>query len=185
MARTIAKRAKGYRLIIEKSTVPVQTGSQLRKNLAQNKNRDFDYDVASNPEFLREGSAVEIFHPDRIVVGVDSPRAEKLLRDIYAPMLEGKAILPGPHRLSRPEGRPLFGYLQFPNSAELIKHASNSFLAMKISFINLIADLCEAAGADVTKVAEGIGWIRVLGPLSYNQGSGLEDSAFRKIYRPL
>jgi UDPglucose 6-dehydrogenase len=179
VARTIAKRAKGYRLIIEKSTVPVQTGSQLRKNLAQNKNRDFDYDVASNPEFLREGSAVEnFFHPDRIVVGVDSPRAEKLLRDIYAPMLEGRAFCPV-HAGCR--GRKGVRFLVTDtNSAELIKHASNSFLAMKISFINLIADLCEAAGADVTKVAEGIGLDPRIGSSFLQPGIGFGGFCFPK-----
>jgi UDPglucose 6-dehydrogenase len=88
VARTIAKRASGYRLVIEKSTVPVQTGSQLKKYLAAHSTSGLDYDVASNPEFLREGSAVgDLLHPDRIVVGVDSPRAEQLLREIYKPII--------------------------------------------------------------------------------------------------
>jgi UDPglucose 6-dehydrogenase len=179
VARSIAMRAHGYRLVIEKSTVPVQTGRQLRKQLAQHKNRHFDYDVASNPEFLREGSAVEnFFHPDRIVVGVESPRAEECLREIYAPMFEGKINCPahvGCH------GRKDIKLLVTDtNSAELIKHASNSFLAMKISFINLIADLCEVAGADVTKVAEGIGLDPRIGASFLQPGIGFGGFCFPK-----
>ena len=101
LARTIAKRAKGYRLVIEKSTVPVQTGAQLRKHLGLHKSSVFDYDVASNPEFLREGSAVQDFlHPDRIVVGVESERAATILREIYAPIMSQGVHVPGTQELS-------------------------------------------------------------------------------------
>ena len=179
VARAIARRAQGYRLIIEKSTVPVQTGSQLRKHLAQNKNRAFDYDVASNPEFLREGSAVEnFFHPDRIVVGVDSSRAEQYLREIYAPMLDGKLSCPVHAGCAGRKGVRFL--VTDTNSAELIKHASNSFLAMKISFINMIADLCEAAGADVTKVSEGIGLDPRIGSSFLQPGIGFGGFCFPK-----
>ena len=94
-ARSISKHAEGYRLIVEKSTVPVQTGDQLRKHLAMNRSRKLDYEVASNPEFLREGSAVEDFlHPDRIVIGIESTRAEALLREIYEPIVRRKFLCP-------------------------------------------------------------------------------------------
>jgi UDPglucose 6-dehydrogenase len=175
----IGKRAEGYRLVIEKSTVPVQTGTQLRKYLGQHRNRRFDYDVASNPEFLREGSAVEnFFHPDRIVVGVESERAEAHLREMYAPMLKGKMTCPVHPNCKG--GKDVKFLVTDTNSAEMIKHASNSFLAMKISFINLIADLCEAAAADVTKVAEGMGLDPRIGPSFLQPGIGFGGFCFPK-----
>lgn len=118
--------------------------------------RGLDYDVASNPEFLREGTAVEDFlHPDRIVVGADSSRAEELLREIYEPVIRQSFQCPV-HADCPKTKHPIF-LTTDTSSAELIKHASNSFLAMKISFINMVANLCEMVGADVTKVAEGMG----------------------------
>jgi len=179
VARAIAKQATGYRLVIEKSTVPVQTGSQLRKHLAVHSTNGLDYDVASNPEFLREGSAVEDFlHPDRIVVGVDSPRAAELLREIYEPIVRKDfacPVHPGcPHLKS-----PVF-LMTDTNSAELIKHASNSFLAMKISFVNMVANLCEVVGADVTKVAEGMGLDPRIGSAFLNPGIGFGGFCFPK-----
>ena len=171
VARAIAKRASGYRLIIEKSTVPVQTGAQLRKHLSVHSTNGLKYDVASNPEFLREGTSVEDFlHPDRIVVGVDSPRAAELLHEIYEPIVKQRFACPI-HSDCRKRKEPVFLATDI-GSAELIKHASNSFLAMKISFINMVANLCEAVGADVTKVAEGMGLDPRIGPAFLNPGIG-------------
>ena len=162
----IAKGASGYRLVIEKSTVPVQTGGSLQQHLSVHSRNGLSYDVASNPEFLREGSSVEDFlHPDRIVIGVDSPRAEKLLRQIYEPIIQTDVSLARSIRIARSAKKPVF-LATDTNSAELIKHASNSFLAMKISFINMVANLCEVVGADVTRVAEGMGLDPRIGPLS-------------------
>jgi UDPglucose 6-dehydrogenase len=179
VAYAIAKRAEGYRLIVEKSTVPVHTGAQLRKHLAVHSTRKLDYDVASNPEFLREGSSVEDFlHPDRIVVGVDSVRAVELLREIYQPVIEQKFACPI-HEDCPQRTAPHF-FVTDTNSAELIKHASNSFLAMKISFINMVSDLCEAAGADISKVAEGIGLDPRIGPSFLQPGIGFGGFCFPK-----
>ena len=179
VARAIAKQASGYRLVIEKSTVPVQTGSQLRKHLAMHSANGSDYDVASNPEFLREGSAVEDFlHPDRIVVGVDSSRAADLLRQVYAPILEGNFTCPV--HADCPKRKDPVLLMTDTSSSELIKHASNSFLAMKISFINMVANLCEVVGADVTKVAEGMGLDPRIGPAFLNPGIGFGGFCFPK-----
>lgn len=179
VARTIAKRASGYRLVIEKSTVPVQTGAQIRKYLAAHSNNSLEYDVASNPEFLREGSAVgDLLHPDRIVVGVDSPRAEKILREIYEPIIEQKFSCPV-HEHCPESAHPRF-LVTDTSSAELIKHASNSFLAMKISFINMVANLCEAVGADISNVAEGMGLDPRIGPAFLNPGLGFGGFCFPK-----
>jgi UDPglucose 6-dehydrogenase len=179
VAKTIAKRASGYRLVIEKSTVPVQTGSQLRKQLAVHNTQRLDYDVASNPEFLREGSAVEDFlHPDRIVIGVESVRAETLLREIYAP-ITGRTFACPVHS-GCPHNKPARILVTDTNSAELIKHASNSFLAMKISYINIVADLCEAAGADISKVAEGVGLDPRIGSSFLQPGIGFGGFCFPK-----
>ncbi|MGH9528758.1 MAG: UDP-glucose dehydrogenase family protein [Terriglobales bacterium] len=179
VARAIAKRASGYRLVIEKSTVPVQTGSQLRKQLSLYSSNGLDCDVASNPEFLREGSAVQDFlHPDRIVVGVESLRAAQLLRQIYAPIVERSFACP--LHSSCPEVKPPVFLMTDTGSAELIKHASNSFLAMKISFINMVANLCEAVGADVTKVAEGMGLDPRIGPAFLSPGIGFGGFCFPK-----
>lgn len=179
VARVIAARAHGYKLIVEKSTVPVQTGRQLRRHMARHNTNQLDYDVVSNPEFLREGSAVEdFFHPDRIVIGVESERAAAQMREIYRPVLEGKFACPA-HAQCRQEKEPVF-LVTDTNSAELIKHASNSFLAMKISFINMVADLCEAAGADVTQVARGIGIDARIGASFLKPGIGFGGFCFPK-----
>jgi len=179
VARVIAARARGYRLIVEKSTVPVQTGRQLRRHMERHNTNQLDYDVVSNPEFLREGSAVEdFFHPDRIVIGVESERAAAQMREIYRPVLEGKFACPA-HVQCRQEKEPVF-LVTDTNSAELIKHASNSFLAMKISFINMVADLCEAAGADVTQVARGIGIDARIGASFLKPGIGFGGFCFPK-----
>jgi UDPglucose 6-dehydrogenase len=179
VAKTIAKRGQGYKLVIEKSTVPVQTANQLRRHLAVHKNSQLDHDIASNPEFLREGSAVEnFFHPDRILVGVDSDRAAQLMREVYKPILEGNFTCPVHPDCKKRKDLPFL--VTDTNSSELIKHASNSFLAMKISFINAVADLCEAAGADVTKVAEGIGLDPRIGGSFLNPGIGFGGFCFPK-----
>src|SRR5271155_2345332 len=179
VARAIAKQASGYRLVIEKSTVPVQTGGQLQRHLSVHSRNGLSYDVASNPEFLREGSSVEDFlHPDRIVIGVDSPRAEGLLRQIYEPIINQRFTCPiHAHCPKRKE--PVF-LATDTNSAELIKHASNSFLAMKISFINMVANLCEVVGADVTRVAQGMGLDPRIGPAFLNPGIGFGGFCFPK-----
>jgi UDPglucose 6-dehydrogenase len=179
VARTIAKRASGYRLVIEKSTVPVQTGAQLRKQLLVNRGNGFSYEVASNPEFLREGTSVDDFlHPDRIVIGVDSLRAEDMLREIYEPILSQRFTCPL-HSNCPKRKDPIF-LVTDTNSAELIKHASNSFLAMKISFINMVANLCEVVGADVTKVAQGMGLDPRIGPAFLTPGIGFGGFCFPK-----
>ncbi|MGA7295720.1 MAG: UDP-glucose/GDP-mannose dehydrogenase family protein [Terriglobales bacterium] len=179
VARMIAKRAEGYRLIVEKSTVPVQTGGQLRKHLTVHSSRKLDYDVASNPEFLREGTSVEDFlHPDRIVVGVESQRAADLLQEIYQPVIDQKIVCPI-HAKCPQRKQPRF-LVTDTNSSELIKHASNSFLAMKISFINMVSDLCEAAGADISKVAEGIGLDPRIGSSFLQPGIGFGGFCFPK-----
>jgi len=179
VARAIAKHASGYRLVVEKSTVPVQTGGQLQRHLSVHSKNGLSYDVASNPEFLREGSSVEDFlHPDRIVIGVDSPRAEGLLRQIYEPIINQRFTCPI-HADCPQRKKPVF-LATDTNSAELIKHASNSFLAMKISFINMVANLCEVVGADVTKVAQGMGLDPRIGPAFLNPGIGFGGFCFPK-----
>lgn len=179
VARVIAKRASGYRLVVEKSTVPVQTGGQLRRHLAKNSTNGLEYEVASNPEFLREGSSVEDFlHPDRIVVGVDSARAEKILREIYTPITSQQFTCPIHSDCVRTK-EPVF-LVTDTSSSELIKHASNSFLAMKISFINMVANLCEVVGADVMKVAQGMGLDPRIGASFLNPGIGFGGFCFPK-----
>ncbi len=179
VARTIAKRASGYRLVIEKSTVPVQTGGQLAKHLKLHNRNGLRYDVASNPEFLREGSAVEDFlHPDRIVIGVDSPRAADLLHQIYKPVVD--QAFSCPVHMECPKRSEVSILVTDTCSSELIKHASNSFLAMKISFINMVADLCEAAGADISRVAEGVGLDPRIGPSFLKPGIGFGGFCFPK-----
>lgn len=179
VARMISKRASGYKLVIEKSTVPVQTGSQLRKHLSIHSTNGLKYDVASNPEFLREGTSVEDFlHPDRIVVGVDSRRPVELLQEIYKPVIEQTFDCPV-HRNCSGRKEPTF-LVTDTSSSELIKHASNSFLAMKISFINMVADLCEAAGADVNKVSQGIGLDPRIGSSFLRPGIGFGGFCFPK-----
>jgi len=152
--RTVAENLNGYKLIVGKSTVPVQTAQWIKRTLQRYANTDAAFDVASNPEFLREGTAMrDFFHPDRIVIGVESERAKEWLMTLY-----------------RPLHAPIL--VTDPNTAEVIKHAANSFLALKISFINMVADLCEATGADVAKVAEGIGLDPRIGPHFLQAGIG-------------
>ena len=154
VCRDIARAMTSYRLIVEKSTVPVETGKWLRRTIARNLKRPISFDVASNPEFLREGTAVHDFlHPDRIVLGVESTEARRRLTEIYAP-LKAKMVVTD------------------IASAELIKHASNSFLATKISFINAVSQICDRVGADVEKVAEGMGLDPRIGKAFLDAGVG-------------
>lgn len=163
VARQIASCLPGaYRIVVEKSTVPVRTGEKVRETIRRYCRGDADFDVASNPEFLREGSAIEDFmKPDRVVLGVGSARPVPVLRALYEPL-----------------GCPIL--VTDINSAELIKHASNSFLAAKISFINAVARVCELCGADVRKVAEGMGMDRRIGRDFLQAGIGYGGSCFPK-----
>ncbi|MDP3723144.1 MAG: UDP-glucose/GDP-mannose dehydrogenase family protein [Candidatus Omnitrophota bacterium] len=162
VARAIARHLSGYRLIVEKSTVPVQTGQWVAHTIRTYLKRKQPFDVASNPEFLREGTAIEDFmKPDRVVLGVESKRAKELLCALYKPL-----------------GVPIV--VTDIKSAELIKHAANSFLAMKISFINAVAQLCERCGADVQQVAEGIGLDRRIGRSFLDAGAGFGGYCFPK-----
>ncbi|MFN3814457.1 MAG: UDP-glucose dehydrogenase family protein [Aquificaceae bacterium] len=162
VARTVATHMESYKLLVEKSTVPVNTHKLIKKTVLRSIKREVDFDVASNPEFLREGSAVRDFlEPDRIVVGVESERAKDLFKEVYKDI---KAPI----------------IFTDPATAELIKHASNSFLAMKISFINMIADLCEKTGADIKLVADGMGYDKRIGRSFLNAGVGWGGSCFPK-----
>jgi UDPglucose 6-dehydrogenase len=158
VARSIACSAQRPKLVVEKSTVPVRTGQHLKRALATYKrNSGVSFDVASNPEFLREGTAIHDFlHPDRIVVGVDSAEAESALREIYAPIVNQEFACPL-HESGCPAGASPEFLVTSVNSAELIKHASNSFLALKISYANLIADYCEQLNANVDEVLSAVG----------------------------
>lgn len=162
VARDIAKEIRSYKVIVEKSTVPVQTGLKVKETLRRFAPKGVPFDVASNPEFLREGTAIQDFmNPDRIVIGVESKRAEKVLTDLYAPL---KAQL----------------VVTDIQSAEIIKHASNSFLAMKISFINAVSNICENANADIEQVARGMGLDRRIGRSFLNAGIGFGGFCFPK-----
>ena len=165
-SRQIAENMDTYKLVIEKSTVPVNTHQWVERTIRRYlKNDEVDFDVASNPEFLREGSAIyDFMNPDRIVVGVETERAKKIFEELYRPFTE--------------KGFPLI--ITNTAAAELIKHASNSFLAMKISYINMIADLCEKVGADVNEVADGMGYDKRIGRAFLNAGIGYGGSCFPK-----
>jgi len=173
VARTIATEAKSPKLVIEKSTVPAQTGQELKRALSvYGRKSDVTFRVASNPEFLREGTAIfDFLHPDRIVVGVEDETAERQLREIYAPVLEQKFRCPV-HNSSCPKGPAPAWLVTTINSAELIKHASNSFLALKISYANMVADLAEKLGADIQEVTMAMGLDPRIGPAFLNAGLG-------------
>ena len=158
VAREIATVSDKPKLVVEKSTVPARTGQELKRALAvYGRKSGVKLSVASNPEFLREGTAVEDFlHPDRIVVGVEDEASEKQLREIYKPVLERKFDCPV-HDLKCPDGAAPQFLVTTINSAELIKHASNSFLALKISYANMVADLAEKLGADIEEVMHAMG----------------------------
>jgi UDPglucose 6-dehydrogenase len=182
VAREISGGIEGYKVIIEKSTVPVYTSEWVRKIILRNGADPDSFDIASNPEFLREGSAVTDFlFPDRIVTGCDSERSAGVLREIYAPLTDGSYYnrpdaIPQPDRASIPPTL----IATSTKSAELIKHASNAFLAMKISFINAVASVCESVGADVNQVVRGVGTDSRIGRRFLNPGIGYGGSCFPK-----
>jgi len=181
VAREIATQARGPKLVVEKSTVPALTGIQLQKALAAySRTSDIKFEVASNPEFLREGTAVgDFFHPDRIVVGVENEMSAAVMREVYAPILDRKFHCPV-HRGKCPTGSSGELLITTINSAELIKHASNSFLALKISYANVISDLCEHIGADVEQVTHAMGLDPRIGTQFLKAGLGFGGFCFPK-----
>lgn len=173
VARSVATESRSSKLVVEKSTVPARTGQELKRALAvYGRKAGIEFRVASNPEFLREGTAVADFlHPDRIVVGVEDETAERQLKDIYRPVLERKFNCPV-HTPACPNGSAPQWLVTTINSAELIKHASNSFLALKISYANMVADLAEKLGADIQEVVRAVGMDPRIGPSFLNAGLG-------------
>lgn len=173
VARLIATEAKSDKLVVEKSTVPAQTGQQLKRALdTYARSANVHFHVASNPEFLREGTAIiDFLHPDRIVVGVEDSVTERRLHEIYKPILGQKFSCPV-HGASCPPARPPEWLVTTINSAELIKHASNSFLALKISYANMVSDLAEKLGANVEEVMHGVGLDPRIGPHFLHPGLG-------------
>jgi len=170
VAEGIAKFMDSYKVIVTKSTVPVGTGKKIKQWIKEALKKDINFDVASNPEFLREGSAVEDFmRPDRVVIGAESEQAKAILKDLYRPLY----LIETPFVITNIE------------TAELIKYASNSFLATKISFINEIALLCDRVGADVHVVAKAMGLDRRIGPKFLHPGPGYGGSCFPKDTRAL
>ncbi len=162
VAREIAGVLTDYRVIVDKSTVPVKTGEKVAESIKRYNRHGAKFDVVSNPEFLREGCAVgDLMHPDRIVIGAQSEHAVDLMKKVYEPFMAPILVTD-------------------INSAELIKHAANSFLALKISYINAVSAICEASGADVEKVADGIGMDRRIGRTFLNAGIGYGGSCFPK-----
>lgn len=181
VARQVATEARSPKLVVEKSTVPALTGVQLQKALAAySPGSGPKFQVASNPEFLREGTAVgDFFHPDRIVVGVEDTASAARLREIYQPILDRKFQCPihASGCPKEPAGELLVTTI---NSAELIKHASNSFLALKISYANVISDLCERIGADVEEVTHAMGLDPRIGSQFLKAGLGFGGFCFPK-----
>src|SRR5512133_4016647 len=162
VAREIAGVLTDYRVIVDKSTVPVKTGEKVAASIKRYNRQGAKFDVVSNPEFLREGCAVaDLMHPDRIVIGAQSEQAIDLMKKVYEPFMAPILVTD-------------------ISSAELIKHAANSFLALKISYINAVSGICEASGADVQKVADGIGMDRRIGRDFLNSGIGYGGSCFPK-----
>src|SRR6266567_2661123 len=162
VAREIACVLTDYRVIVDKSTVPVKTGEKVAESIKRYNRHGAKFDVVSNPEFLREGCAVhDLMHPDRIVIGAQSEHAADLMKKVYEPFMAPILVTD-------------------INSAELIKHAANSFLALKISYINAVSAICEASGADIEKVADGIGMDRRIGRNFLNAGIGYGGSCFPK-----
>src|SRR3954463_14506436 len=162
VAREIAGVLTDYRVIVDKSTVPVKTGEKVAESIKRYNRHGAKFDVVSNPEFLREGCAVhDLMHPDRIVIGAQSEQATDLMKKVYEPFMAPILVTD-------------------INSAELIKHAANSFLALKISYINAVSAICEASGADIEKVADGIGMDKRIGRSFLNAGIGYGGSCFPK-----
>lgn len=182
VCREIAPQIDGYKVIVTKSTVPCGTNAWIRRVLVRYGAPQGSFDVASNPEFLREGTAVTDFlFPDRIVIGTDSEKCAKVLGRVYEPLTSGsyarsKKALPAPDNAHLPTQM----LVTSPRSAEIIKHASNSFLAMKISFVNAVANVCELAGADIQEVVQGMGSDQRIGPRFLNPGIGYGGSCFPK-----
>ncbi len=165
VAKEIASNLDGYKVIVTKSTVPVGTGDRIRKIVSKNLKEQVDFDIVSNPEFLREGSAIEDFmRPNRVIIGANSQQAVAIMSDLYKPLY----LIETPFVITNIK------------TAELIKYASNSFLAAKISFINEIANLCEKIGADVHMVAKGIGLDQRIGPKFLHPGPGYGGSCLPK-----
>lgn len=166
-ARDIARNIKNYVVIVDKSTVPVGTARNVRRVIAET-NPDADFDVCSNPEFLREGAAINDFmRPDRVVIGVETERAEAVMRALYRPLYLNETPM----------------VVTSLESAEIIKYAANAFLATKITFINEVANLCEKAGADVQHVAKGLGLDNRIGSKFLHAGPGYGGSCFPKDTR--
>ena len=162
VAREIAGVLTDYRVIVDKSTVPVKTGEKVAESIKRYNRHGAKFDVVSNPEFLREGCAVaDLMHPDRIVIGAQSEQAIDLMKKVYEPFMAPILVTD-------------------ISSAELIKHCANSFLALKISYINAVSGICEASGADVEKVADGIGMDHRIGRDFLNAGIGYGGSCFPK-----
>ncbi len=163
-AKDVAKHLGGYTVVVTKSTVPVGTAREV-ENIIREVRPDADFDVASNPEFLREGAAITDFtHPDRVVIGVESERAREILGRVYRPLFLNETPI----------------VFTNPETAEITKYAANGFLAVKITFINEVADLCEKAGADVQVVAKALGLDKRIGPKFLNAGAGYGGSCFPK-----
>lgn len=170
VAKKIASHIKNYKVIVTKSTVPVGTGERIRRIISQNLKEEVDFDIVSNPEFLREGAAIEDFmRPNRVVIGAKSQQAIAIMKDLYRPLY----LIETPFVITNIE------------TAELIKYASNSFLATKISFINEMAILCEKVGADVNVVAKGMGLDGRIGPKFLHAGPGFGGSCFPKDTKAL
>jgi len=170
VAKEIANHINSYKVIVTKSTVPVGTGERVRKIISRHLKEHIDFDVVSNPEFLREGAGIEDFmRPNRVVIGTSSDQATAIMKDLYRPLylIETPIIITD------------------VKTAELIKYASNAFLATKISFINEIANLCENVGADVQLVAKSMGLDRRIGPKFLHAGPGFGGSCFPKDTRAL
>src|SRR6201991_3154025 len=182
VACEIARSIASYKVVVEKSTVPVYTNEWVTRSMERNGVARHLFDVVSNPEFLREGTAiVDFLHPDRIVIGADSDRAADVLKRIYLPLTSG-GYYSRPNAIagscSAQTPPPLL--LTSTKSAEIIKHASNAFLALKISFINAVSNLCEATNANVEQVARGIGLDSRIGPKFLRPGIGYGGSCFPK-----
>ncbi|MBN1298260.1 MAG: UDP-glucose/GDP-mannose dehydrogenase family protein [Actinobacteria bacterium] len=184
VAKEIGKSIDSYKIIVNKSTVPIGSGDwvsmMISESMETGNNKKVSFDVVSNPEFLREGSAIEdTFFPDRIVIGSSSKKAITIMIELYKPLLEQDFEWPDSKRLV-PEVQKVPLVVTDLTSAEMIKYASNSFLATKISFINEIANICEKVGANVTAVAEGMGLDKRIGRLFLNAGIGWGGSCFPK-----
>lgn len=186
VASDVGKYVSGEKIIVNKSTVPIGSGDWVSMIVSEsieknNSNKDVKFDVVSNPEFLREGSAVrDTFFPDRIVIGSSSKKAIGKMLELYKPLIEQSFDWPSDLPRLLPKGQKVPVVIADLTSAEMIKYAANSFLATKISYINEVANICEKVGADILKVAEGIGLDSRIGPKFLNAGIGWGGSCFPK-----